>query len=95
MSYVVRVPLEDGESVLVEVEGREEEAEGWTRVGRAGDAVRSIGTTLQEALAPVRPAIRAIVEQVRDGIDPPDRVAVEFGVKLVAEAGVVVARHPG
>lgn len=92
MPYVVRMPLEGGGSVLVEVEDDDGRGEGWARVGRAGDAVRSVATTLQEALAPVRPTMRAILDHLRDGVEAPDKVTVEFGIKLAAAAGVVVAR---
>lgn len=40
----------------------------------------------------MRPAMQAVVGQLRGGIAPPDRISLEFGIKFSAEAGVVVAR---
>ncbi|TKA00510.1 CU044_2847 family protein [Actinacidiphila oryziradicis] len=84
------VLVEGGETLHVEVDGHG--ADGWTRAGRTHDAVEAAGRTLQEVLAPMRPAMQAVVGQLRGGIAPPDRISLEFGIKFSAEAGVVVAR---
>ncbi|SCF28461.1 CU044_2847 family protein [Micromonospora mirobrigensis] len=89
MTDVVAVPVEGAEPVLIEVSS---ERTGIERVGRAGDVVRDANETLQQALARVRPAAEAVLDSVRGMASAPDKVTVEFGVKLTAEAGVVVAR---
>ncbi|SCE53703.1 hypothetical protein GA0115240_180311 [Streptomyces sp. DvalAA-14] len=91
MPQVVSIPLDDeGVSLNVEVDTRDEN--GWTRAGRTQDAANAVGRTLQEALAPIRPALQTVVEQLRGGICPPDSIKLDFGIKFSADAGVVVAR---
>ncbi|WP_046495263.1 CU044_2847 family protein [Streptomyces odonnellii] len=90
MPYVGELRLADGTSVPLEI--AEGEGGGISRAGRGGAQVGAVADTLQEALDLVRPALNAMVERVRDLAHPPDTVAVDFGVKLTAEAGVVVAK---
>ncbi|HEV2780439.1 MAG TPA: CU044_2847 family protein [Actinophytocola sp.] len=90
MSEVLRMRLDDGSSVLVE--NTEPARSGIDRVGRVRDAVAEAGDTLQEAVLRLRPAVDAIVTGMRGLASSPDKVKVEFGIKLTAEAGVVVAR---
>ncbi|MBC2904720.1 CU044_2847 family protein [Streptomyces cupreus] len=90
MPYIGELPLDDGSVLLLEVSG--EEPGGVDRVGRAADAVRSSADTLQQALTRMRPALEAVFATTRGLAHAPDEVTVEFGIKLTAEAGVVVAR---
>jgi len=89
MTQVVTMPLDDGSTVLVEVSDNEA---GIERVGRTGNIVRDTTETLQQALARVRPAAAAVLQNVREMAEPPDKITLKFGIKLTAEAGVVVAR---
>jgi hypothetical protein len=81
--------IEDGNTILVEVADDEQRLQ---RVGRVGTVVRGTAETLEEALRRVKPVIAAVVSQVHDLASPPDKVGLEFGVKLTAEAGVVIAK---
>ncbi|MCX3058222.1 CU044_2847 family protein [Streptomyces beihaiensis] len=90
MAPLVRIPLDDGSTLTVETDGAgepagHEESPGIDRVGRGGD-------TLQTALARVQPALTAVVDHVRGLAHAPDSVTVEFGIKLSAQAGVIVAK---
>jgi hypothetical protein len=89
VTTVVEMPLESGSTILVEVTDDEQRLQ---RVGRAGTVVRESAETLEQALRRVKPAVAAVLGQVRDLATPPDTVKVEFGVKLTAEAGVVIAK---
>jgi hypothetical protein len=89
MTDVVRVPLEDGGVMLVEVD---EDSHTLERAGRAENAVHSATETLQEALGRIRPAVEAVARQIRSLPGPPDKVSVEFGIKFTSEATVVVAK---
>lgn len=89
MGTVVEMPLEDGSTVLVEVAEDEQRLQ---RVGRAGSVVRDTAETLEEALRRVKPAVTTVLHQISDLATPPDTVKIEFGVKLTAEAGVVIAK---
>jgi hypothetical protein len=89
VATVVEMPLEDGNTVLVEVSDDEQRLQ---RVGRVGTVVRDTAETLEEALRRVKPAVTAVLNQTRDLVTPPDKVKLEFGVKFTAEAGVVIAK---
>lgn len=90
MSFVGEMKLSDGRVVLLEVSGGEDGV--IDRVGRASEAVQGAAETLQEALERVQPALDAMLEGVGGLARQPDSVAIDFGVKLNAEAGVVVAK---
>ncbi|SCG71549.1 CU044_2847 family protein [Micromonospora coxensis] len=87
MSQLVEFPLEGGGAIRVEVS----DEEGVTPVGRAGDAVTRAHETWESVLDRLRPLTAGVLRTVRDAAEPPDRVCVEFGVKLTAKAGLVVA----
>jgi hypothetical protein len=89
VATVVEMSLEDGSSILVEVADDEQRLE---RVGRLSSVVRDTAETLDEALRRVKPAVTTVLNQLRDLATPPDKVKIEFGVKLTAEAGVVIAK---
>ena len=63
---------------------------GTGRVGRNQEGVLQAEGRLDDALQAARPAIRAVLEALRE-IAPEEHV-VEFGIKLNSEAGVVVSR---
>jgi hypothetical protein len=89
MSRLVEFPLEDGGSVLVEVD-----------VG-AGPVTRGLGDrhgvteqaqqTFEQAVARVQPAAQALVNRLRALADAPEEIGVEFGLELSAEAGAFIA----
>ncbi|WP_196218095.1 CU044_2847 family protein [Streptomyces blattellae] len=89
MSYVIEVPVDGGESVRVEVS---EETDGIVRVARPGQVAAVAQESLQQSLDRIRPVAAAVWEKLRHLPQTPDRVCVEFGIKLSAEAGVIVAR---
>lgn len=92
MTRIGEMRLNDGTAVRVEVDGQQDS--GIDRVGRGSvsEVVRGSAHTLQEALAHIRPAVEAVADSVRELASRPDSVSVEFGIKLSAEAGVVVAK---
>lgn len=90
MSYVGELPLADGSVLLVEVQG--DAAPGVDRVGRWTDGARQGAQSLEQALSRVRPALQSVVDTLTGLAVAPETVTVQFGIKVVAEAGVVVAR---
>jgi hypothetical protein len=84
---IVEFPLDGGGSVQVEVAPT-------GAVAPAGHAklVTVAQRTLQEALEPIRPVAVGVLRQMKDLAESPDKISMEFGVKLSAEAGLVVAR---
>ncbi|MFE2043365.1 CU044_2847 family protein [Streptomyces sp. NPDC059477] len=59
---------------------------------RRTDRTADTADTLRQAVDRVRPAAQDVLDSLRAMPQMPDRVALEFGVKLSAEAGVVLAR---
>jgi Trypsin-co-occurring domain 1 len=87
MTEAVRFQLEDGSTVLVEAA---DDDFGVERVSRATDGVVEATERLEQALGSVRDAAKASIEALRTL--SPQKVELEFGVKLNAEAGASIAR---
>lgn len=87
MSEVVRFDLDEGSTVLVEVD---EDAFGVVRVSRGQDGVVEAGRRLTEALGSVRDAAQASMNVLHTL--SPDGLELEFGVKLAGEAGAIIAK---
>jgi hypothetical protein len=91
MKRLVELPLDQGCSVLVEVDEPP-----------AGPAIRGFGKdhptlaertdkTFEEATANVTPAARSLVARLRSIDDPPDEIGIEFGVRPSAQTGAFIA----
>ena len=89
MKRLVEFPLGEGGSVFVEVD--EPEGVGTVRAARPGELAEKAQVTFEEALQRIRPAAEAILGKLRDLDEPPDQVAIEYGLKLNAQAGAIVA----
>lgn len=79
---------EDG--ALVAVEGVADVA--GARLVSRGDGPAQAARTFEGALDGVRAAAQSALRVFRDGTLRPDAVELEFGVKLSAEAGAVIAK---
>ncbi|MFD5753477.1 CU044_2847 family protein [Streptomyces sp. NPDC127033] len=90
MGSVVRIPLDDGDTVLLEIlgDGVVDGADGPVKAGRLGDLVDELPVGLRALLQPVTVASRTILEQLRQV--QPDELEVEFGVNLAGRAGAVI-----
>ena len=89
MKRLVEFPLEDGSTMLVEI--NEPEQGGLVKASRAGDAIVKAQQTLEKSLEKVQPAAQFVIQQLRKLHDAPDEIEVAFGLKLSAEAGAVLA----
>jgi hypothetical protein len=89
MKHLVEFPLEDGTTIMVEVE--ESEEEGLKRVSRGSDIIERAHQTLEQSLERVRPAAQFVLEKLRSMHDSPDEIEVQFGINLNAECGAVLA----
>ena len=89
MKQWIEFPLEDGGTLVVEVEAPE--GAGMVQATRGAEMVQKARQTFEAALARLRPAAQAIIRQLRTLHDPPDEIEVEFGLKMHAETGIVVA----
>jgi hypothetical protein len=88
MNGLVRFETAAGQPVVVEVDTREP---GFRPAG-AGKAIAEARARFEEALGGVHDAAEAALRVFRDGRLKPDGVEIEFGVKLNAEAGAVIAK---
>jgi Trypsin-co-occurring domain 1 len=87
---LIEYPLNDGSSVLVEVD--EEARGGVVRRGGPSEVVaEKVTQTFETALEKIRPAAVELIAQFRNLSAPPQIAVVEFGVKLSAEAGAFIA----
>jgi hypothetical protein len=85
----MRFGLDNGGSVFVEVEENEP---GVVRASRAREVIESASTSFGTALASVRDAAATALRQFRNMDVLPDEIQVEFGVRLNAQAGAVIAK---
>lgn len=88
MKHLVEFPLEEGGSIVVEID--EPETGGTVRAGRE-DKIEQARETFEDALDKVLPATKTVIEKLRSMASRPDEIEVTFGVKLSTLAGVVIA----
>lgn len=91
MKRLVEFPLDQGGSVLIEVD--EPPAAPVTRGAGKGPStlVERSDKTFEEATAAVTPAARSLIARLRSMDDAPDEVGIEFGVQLSAQTGAFIA----
>lgn len=94
MSPLVSFDSDDGHRVLVEVEDLSDGGR-VMRGARAADAVVDAGTSLEHTLAGLGPTIDSLVTQVRSAAHLPDEIELELGVRLSADANLIIARSGG
>lgn len=92
MSALVNVPLEGGGFVVVEVDRADlPPDEGLTlATPEPGKALATASKTLSESLERIEPVLNAVKDKLEAAA--PDHFAVEFGIKLGGETGVILAK---
>jgi hypothetical protein len=90
MAYIVEFPLEDGGVLVVQAAGADVQEDGLGLASPTQERVKKAGETLESALAQVIPAVKVVSGKLREL--SPDGLAVEFGLTLTAETGVVIAK---
>ena len=89
MKRLIEYPLKDGSSIVVEVD---EPVEGGVeRVARPGEMIEKAKQNFETVLEMIKPTAAAIITTLRDLSESPDEIGVEFGIKLSAASGVVLA----
>lgn len=88
MTELARFMLEDGGSVLIEVD----DEPGVRRVARQGQLLAEAKASFEAALSGVRDAALAALSQFTSMPRQPDEVALRFGVKIDVQAGAVIAK---
>ncbi|MFI1102000.1 CU044_2847 family protein [Streptomyces melanogenes] len=89
MGALMEFKTDEGAQVVVEVERH---ASGAKLVRRGDNSVSEAARTFDSALEGIRAAAESALHVFRDGRLKPDAVELEFGVKLTAEAGAVIAK---
>jgi hypothetical protein len=86
---LVQFEMAGGGRVLVEVDDQEP---GVARASRVDDMVIQAKQSLEPALDSIRAMANVALEKLGDLAQRPDELEVEFGVRLNAEAGAVIAK---
>ena len=93
MARLAKFVLPDGNSIVAEVD---DESFDTSRVMRGGaissEIVVKAKESFETALDRVRWAAEGLLDRLTSLASPPDEVEVEFGVKLNAETGAVIAK---
>lgn len=92
MAYLLGVPVEAGSGDIVVFEVDPGEVSGdlvlaSSEPGKVSDRAR---VSLEEALAKLKPSLQRIVQLLKELA--PDETAVEFGLKIGGETGVIIAK---
>jgi hypothetical protein len=85
MKQLVEYELEDGSTLLVEVDLPEA---GIERTGR-GDQIVKAKERFADAIEQIKPVAHTVLAKLRDL--SADEIGVEFGIKLSAKTGVILA----
>jgi hypothetical protein len=92
VAYFLEVPLGNGENVLAEVTAQVDDV---VPFATGKNVVGKLAGSLGEGLEGVRTFAGEVLASIKNSPQPPDRVAVEFGVTLSAQAGVAIAEVAG
>ncbi len=93
MKHLIVFPTDDGQAIVVEID--EAARPGAVRAGRTDTVAETAARTFETALGPVRSTVEALVAKLGTLSQQPDEVVVEFGFKLSAEAGAIIASTSG
>ncbi|MFH8515425.1 CU044_2847 family protein [Streptomyces gelaticus] len=90
MTALMEFTTDNGATVTVEVDRHTQGAQ-LVALGDDNTLARA-GRTFDSALTGIRSAAESALAVFRDGALKPDGVELEFGVKITAEAGAVIAK---
>jgi len=92
MKNLIEFPLEDGTTIIIEVESLESES-GMIEAASPGEIVKKAKQTFENSLEKIQPALLSVVEKIRNlnFSQKPKEIEIQFGLKLTATSGVVIA----
>jgi hypothetical protein len=91
VSYLLGVPVGDGADVVVfEVDRSDIPEDLVLASAEPGKVAARARTTVEEALAGVKPSLVRIVHMLREVI--PGETTVQFGLKMGGETGMIIAK---
>jgi hypothetical protein len=91
MREMAKFSLESGGSIWVEVET----VPGAPSRGVVENAITAAVPTFEAALENIRPIANTIIAKLKNLTSNPDQIQVEFGLKLTAQAGAILASASG
>jgi hypothetical protein len=91
MKRLIEFPLQEGGAIMVEVDSSPAPTGKTVRGPTATEVVEKARQSFETSLERIKPVAAAIIAKLRELSDQPEQVSVEFGIKLSAEAGVVLA----
>jgi hypothetical protein len=94
MKRLVQFKLE-GEEQLITAEVEFTDRPGVDKAGVSDRAAVLAAQSFQKALDTIRPTAEVICAKLRDMRQAPDEIQVEFGLKLSAELGAIIAGTSG
>ncbi len=89
MAELVKFDLKDGGFIVAEIERAE--PVGNRPIGRPGIAEKA-AMQFEEALNRLGPLLKGLIGQLRNQVDTPDQISVEFGFKLSGDLGIIIAK---
>ena len=84
---LVRYEMKNGSSIIVE-----EEIDDRGGLVARSDMVETAKASFEDALASVRPAVEAVLEQIDSLVSKPEEITLELGISLKAEVGAIIAK---
>ncbi len=94
MKQLVEFPLENGESIFVEIEETTPTPTD-DRIGIVDNVATRAKQTFSQAIAKIQPIANGVINKVRNLDQPADEVQVKFGLKMSANLGAVIASGNG
>lgn len=92
MKRLVEFATEDGGTILVEIDDDFRGGSGATlRGGAASHMIEKARVSYEEALDKIKGAAGMIITKMRSLPDSPDEIGVDFGIKLSADIGAILA----
>jgi Trypsin-co-occurring domain 1 len=92
MKRFVAFKLDDGSSIVVEVE-EPETGGGTVRAGRGpADMVENAKHTFDNALEKIHSATESAITKLRNLSEKPNEITMEFGFNFSAEFGAIIAK---
>jgi hypothetical protein len=91
MKRYIAFPLSTQQDTMVVVEVEEPEVGGYERAARAPELAQKVGQSFEAALEKVMPIARTIVAKLQGLGDSLAEAEVEFGLKMDAKAGILLA----
>jgi prefoldin subunit 5 len=92
MAMLAQFPLEGGGFLIVEVDDSQNSVRRVMRGASPAEAIAKAADTFESGLEKVKGAVESMLQSLRSLAQPPDEVAVEFGVMMNAETGAVIAK---